>query len=168
MLPLDDPRWKTYHGGYRVAYDASEPLLRLFATGGAEDVFDELWNELHHQGDVDQASYAALPHLLEFARQSKTLNWNTFGLIATIELVRPRNPDVAPELRLSYFSALDSIPGVLANHPDDEWNALLMQCATACIALSRGQREFGHIYSELSLEHGRAWFKGEFDIDPSA
>lgn len=44
MLSLDDPRWKHLQGGDRVPYDASVALARL-ARG--EDVWDELWQELH-------------------------------------------------------------------------------------------------------------------------
>ena len=89
MLALDDSRWKTYKGGYGVKYDASIPLRRLFEGGARQKIWNELWEELHHQGDVGTASYAAVPHLLEFARVSKKLDWNVFGLIATIELARP-------------------------------------------------------------------------------
>lgn len=41
------------HGGYRIPYDASAPLIQLEA---GRHVWDELWNELHHQGDVGDAS----------------------------------------------------------------------------------------------------------------
>jgi hypothetical protein len=60
MLPLDDPRWQSYKGGYRVPFDASAGLRRLLADGSTEDLWEEFWTELHHQGDVHQASYAAV------------------------------------------------------------------------------------------------------------
>jgi hypothetical protein len=53
-------------------------------------IFEELWNELHHQNDVGEASYAAVPYLLEFARKSEKLDWNVFALISTIELSRTK------------------------------------------------------------------------------
>jgi hypothetical protein len=58
-MSLDDLRWQELHGGYRVPFDASE-LLRRLEQG--QDIWDELWQELHHQGDVGEASYAAVSH----------------------------------------------------------------------------------------------------------
>src|SRR5437588_9974665 len=89
MLPLDDPRWQSYAGGYGGPYDASVPLRRLFEQGASAELWDELWQELHHQGAVGPASFAAVPWLLDYARRSHELDWNAFGLIAVIELERP-------------------------------------------------------------------------------
>ena len=58
MLPLDDPRWKILIGGYQVSYDVSVPLHKLFERGGSKVLWDELWQELHHQGYLGTASYA--------------------------------------------------------------------------------------------------------------
>lgn len=76
MLALDDPRWKTLEGGYRVVYDASIALARLER---GEDVWKELWNELHHQGDVGESSYAAVPHLVRIAAARGSRAWNLYG-----------------------------------------------------------------------------------------
>src|SRR6188472_219744 len=115
MLPLDDPRWQSYKGGYRVPYDASPALRRLLTDGPDDELWEELWNELHHQGDLHQASYAAVPWLVEFIRCSPKLDWNAVGLIATIELERDqhRNPAVAEELSAGYDAAIRSLPEVL-------------------------------------------------------
>src|SRR5687768_7971139 len=115
MLPLDDPRWRTYKGGYLVRYDASPALRRLLAGGPDEALWEEFWGELHHQGDVHQASYAAVPWLVEFTRRSRKLDWNALALVATIELERGRggNPKVAKELAAGYAAAVRSLPGVL-------------------------------------------------------
>src|SRR5690242_539660 len=108
MLPLDDARWQSYMGGYRMAYDASPALRRLLADGPNEELWEEFWTELHHQGDVHQASYAAVPWLAEFVRRSTRIDWNALALIAVIELARGRhrNPEVAAELSESYFAAV--------------------------------------------------------------
>ncbi|MBI3462617.1 MAG: hypothetical protein HY000_06080 [Planctomycetes bacterium] len=90
MLPLADPRWQSYMGGYRVLYDASPGLRRLLADGPNEELWEEFWTELHHQSDVHQASYAAVPWLVEFVRRSSKIDWNALALVATIEL--ERNP----------------------------------------------------------------------------
>jgi hypothetical protein len=64
MLPLSDPKWRTFDGGYRDKYDASVPLARLESEiEGLDSVWSELWENLHHQGDVGIGSYAAIPHI---------------------------------------------------------------------------------------------------------
>src|SRR5258707_118280 len=148
MLPLDDRRWQTYKGGYRVAYDASPGLRRLLANGPDEELWEEFWTELHHQGDVHQASYAAVPWFVEFVRRSSKIDWNALALVATIELERDqhRNPKVAQELSVDYYAAIKSLPGVLGTHQDQEWSELVVQSAVACIALARGHRWFARAY----------------------
>jgi hypothetical protein len=67
MINLDDMKWKEFDGGYRMPYDASVPLTRLEQATSSEEIdaiFAELWNELHHQGDVGLASYFSVPHIL--------------------------------------------------------------------------------------------------------
>ncbi len=113
MLPLDDPRWQSYTGGYRTPFDASALLRQLFDRGASPELWDELWLQLHHQGDVGTASFAAVPWLLESARRSPELDWNAFGLIAVIELERLHycgNRPMPAELEESYAKAIDRLP----------------------------------------------------------
>ena len=161
MLPLDDPRWKTLTGGYQVPYDASGPLHKLFERGGSKELWDELWQELHHQGDLGTASYAAVPHLLEFARRSPRLDWNVFGLIAVIELERPSNPSVPAFLAAGYFRAIKELPAVVGSHPQQEWDEILTRHIVCCIALARGQRVLARVYLEMGLDAARQWLWGE-------
>lgn len=61
-MDFDDIGWAGLLGGYRVPYDPRNALRRL-EGGDAEAAWQELWAELYHQGDVGEASYAAVPHL---------------------------------------------------------------------------------------------------------
>jgi hypothetical protein len=164
MLPLDDPRWRTFKGGYRVTYDASAVLRHLIFDGPDESVWQELWDELHHQGDLDQASYAAVPWIVESIRRSQKIDWNPLAMIATIELERVGhdNPPVNAELEADYFSAVHSLPEVLGTHSDHEWSELVVQFAVACIALARGQRWLARAYFELDRGTAGEWFSREF------
>lgn len=90
MLALSDSRWRELRGGYRVVYDASVALLRLEK---GENVWDELWQELHHQGDLGEASYAAVPHLVRIAGGRRERDWNFYGLVSIIEVERHRKPN---------------------------------------------------------------------------
>jgi len=88
MLPLFDPKWASLLGGYRVPYDPSDALSRLEQ---GEDAWDELWRELHHQGDLGEASYAAVSHLVRIAAQAHQRDWNFYGLVSTIEFERHKS-----------------------------------------------------------------------------
>jgi hypothetical protein len=165
MLPFDDPRWRNYRGGYRSNYDASTAMHRLIDDGPSPEVWEELWNELHHQGDVDQASYAAVPWLVEFIRRSPAIDWNALALIALVELERPSNPEPAPELADAYMASIRSLPAILGAHPDQNWSELVTQSAVACIALARGQRWLAKAYFELDHDTAGRWFSEEFGWD---
>ncbi|WP_435006092.1 hypothetical protein P12x_003753 [Tundrisphaera lichenicola] len=164
MLPLDDTRWQSYLGGYRVPYDASVGLTSFLDGKPPDPIWEEFWDELHHQGDVHQASYAAVPWLIEFIRRIPKLDWNPVDLVATIELQRDqlRNPKVAPELADSYFLAIRALPEILSTHPDRDWGEDVVGPAVACIALARGQRWFARACIELDRDTAGRWFTEEF------
>jgi len=114
MLSLDDIRWTTMHGGYKMPFDPRPLFERLEAGIDTEAVWSELWNELHHQGDVDEASYASVPHLVRIYRKRTTAEWNTYAIVAIIELARARgsNPDVPEWLAKDYFAAIAELAGL--------------------------------------------------------
>lgn len=142
MLPLFDPKWASLKGGYRVPYDASDALSRLER---GEDVWEELGDELHHQGDVDEASYAAVPHLVRIAAQQDRRDWNFYGLVSIIEVERHRqsNPPLPDWLSDDYEAALQSMQRLaLLDLPqqDDPWT---VQAILAALALCKGQLKLG-------------------------
>jgi hypothetical protein len=104
MLALDDPRWRELLGGYKVPYDASGALRRLER---GDDAWKELWEELHHQGDLGEASYAAVPQLVRIGTGLPRRDWHFYGLLALVEFERhrPSNPPVPDWLELDYRRA---------------------------------------------------------------
>ena len=159
MLALDDPRWKELKGGYRTPYDAS-PALKALETSHDQTkqtaLWNELWDELHHQGDVGEASYAAVPHLLRIVQAKPRLDWNCFALIAVIELERhrPGNPAIPADLKDDYQHALGSIMDVAGSHADQQWDALLASSVFAAVAAAKGLEVIARAL--LELDSGRA------------
>ncbi|MBS1507057.1 MAG: hypothetical protein JSS79_10465 [Bacteroidetes bacterium] len=97
MITLDDKLWKELKGGYKVVYDVSVPLRKLERSNDKKEInkiYEELWNELHHQGDVELASYLALPQLVRIAKDKKLFDWNVLAICVTIEQQRhqEKNP----------------------------------------------------------------------------
>lgn len=108
MLDFDDPRWLTMTAGYRKAYDPRSVLLRLDESQGRDGAaWNELWEELYHQGDVGEVSYAVIPHLVRIIGSSSAVDWNLFGLANIIEIQRhaKSNPDLPTWLANSYVNA---------------------------------------------------------------
>lgn len=106
-MELDDPHWTRMLGGYRVPYDPRGALLALEQGDNIAGAWNELWNELHHQGDVGEASYAAVPHLVRIHAARGVPDWNTYALIATIDDARRdgRNPELPTNLGQAYEEA---------------------------------------------------------------
>jgi hypothetical protein len=155
MLPLDDERWKMLLGGYRIPYDASVPLRKLEQTTDPQEenaIWQELWEELHHQGDVGSASYAAVPHILRIVRQKKRLDWNPLGLVTIIELWRHtrKNPPIPDDFIQSYLTALNEVPEILAELPKEGWDELFTRSASALLSVSHGHLLLADAILELS------------------
>jgi len=103
MTQPSDPKWNDLRGGYRVQYDPRAAIAALRVDPLNQTLWEELWNQLHHQGDVGDASYAAVPLLID-ACSSTPRGWNFYGLIATIEAARHRrkNPPIPEWLVPAY------------------------------------------------------------------
>jgi len=151
MLTLDDPRWSSLHGGYRLPYDATPALRRLAGDWTDRATWEELWNELHHQGDVGAASYAALPVLVELARGARTRDWNVYALAATIETERHarRNPPLPTWLATDYRQAWAKLAELALEDLREAGDRDLMRSALAVVALARGDLKLGALLAGL-------------------
>ncbi|BAB50718.1 hypothetical protein [Mesorhizobium japonicum] len=141
MSILDDSRWSGLKGGYKVVYDPRPALQTLTVHYTSKSAWDELWNELHHQGDVGDASYAAVVELVRISKDHAPAYWGAYGLAATIEEARQlddRNPPVPdwiePHYRAAWRTLLHLALRDLATKIDDE----TANCALAVVALRRG------------------------------
>jgi len=72
MLSFDDKRWNNLMGGYKTPFDPRPSLQKLESHQDTASAWEELWEELHHQGDVGDASYAAIPELVRIPSQRKS------------------------------------------------------------------------------------------------
>lgn len=157
MLPLDDPRWSEYIGGYQVAYDASEALRRLLDGPEAEGALEELENELCHQGDLGGASYASLPWIVEYLRRCPELDARAVGLVLTIEFGRPFNRGQMPqEVIDGYEIAMRQLPDIVLSKRGGRWDDRQVQVAAAVLALGQENGWFARTYYELDramLDH---------------
>jgi len=139
-MNLSDPKWSTLVGGYRVPYDPRPALMKLTANVEDKSAWDELWNELHHQGDVGLASYLAVPHLLRIAKEKQLFDFNVFGLVAAIEVERHNNNPVLPkEYEAEYLQALrERLPELVKIGLTKDWDVSLAATVLSAVAASKG------------------------------
>lgn len=146
MLHLDNEIWKTLKGGYKVPYDVSEPLKALFKSESdleIDSLIDELWNQLHHQGDVGLASYYAIPHLVLLASgiRMRQHALNLLNLIVTIETARlnPNNPELPVGIEDDHDEAMHRLGILSFSLIKENWNLQIASTILSAIAVHKGE-----------------------------
>lgn len=156
MISLEDARWSNMTGGYKMPFDPRLLIERLETDTDTTDVWQELWNELHHQGDVGEASYAAVPFLVESYRKRRGLEWNTYAIVAIIELAREEddNPEIPQWIAGDFFQAIRSLAEVGISELMQAKDTDNIRAILSVIAISKGLRAHGKFlvnYSEDEL-----------------
>ena len=154
MLTADDSRWSTLKGGYRLPLDPRALVKKLDSQSDTKAVWDELCNELHHQGDVGDASYAAVPLLVEAHRKHGEADWNTYALVSVIELARTErhNPPIPVWLSDDYFSAIQKLSNMGLHELADAKDNDTARAILSVIALAKGLRTHAKFLVEYSEE----------------
>jgi hypothetical protein len=80
MINLEHAPWLKKTGGHQMPFDPRPLLKRLETDSDTTEVWQELWEELHHQGDVGEASYAAVRFLVGSYRKRRVLHWNNYPI----------------------------------------------------------------------------------------
>jgi hypothetical protein len=157
MLSFDDARWTDLCGGYRVPFDPRPALRLLERNESVASAWHELWEKLHHQGDVDAASYAALPHLVRVHGIRRVADWNTYALAVVIEECRkdPRNPDLPAWLQDSYKAALMELVDLGLREFKDAKEPVLIDSIIAVFAIAKGRRSLARLASDYSEDERR-------------
>lgn len=169
LIDLDDPFWEKLDSGY----DDFDPRVRewvktLMTNNFPESHWEFLWDELHHQNDVWESSYAVVPYLAKYAATYKKFSWQVFGFPVVVELARldTDNPSMPPEIELSYFWAFKELARLAIEL--ESWSEEQTPVISACIALAKGQRLFSRAYLELSSKDTAARFlQDEIGWEPS-
>ena len=122
---------------YREEYDPF-PALDLLKTDRAT-ALDELYENLHHQGDVDTASYAAIPALV---------NAGELDLVCIIEICRyyEGNP-VIPEYLIAEYTS--SIEKAIQQVPKDK---SLLQSFYSLHASFNGHHDLAQAINLMSIQ----------------
>jgi hypothetical protein len=114
------------------------------------------WEELHHQGDIGEASSAAVPFLVRSYQERGALDWNTYAIVAIIELARKdgKNPDVPQWISGDYSQAIGQLAEIGTTEVLKAETAEDVRAILSIIAIIRGLRIQGKLlmnYSEDEL-----------------
>ena len=147
MLKFDDPRWEALEGGYGIPYDPRPALARLERDSDLGPVWAELWENLHHEGEVGEASYASVPHIVRIARSRAMQDWNVFALVGTIGLEKGMsgNPGLPTWLVDSYEDAWEQLFELARGGLADAGDTLTLRCLLATIAIAKGDPRRGRL-----------------------
>jgi hypothetical protein len=166
MQPLSfgDPRWETLEAGYRAPVDLRPLLRRLEDAERLDEVWPELWQELYHQGDVGEGSFAAVPHIVRIYRARGTVDWNAYSLVGTVELARGKtgNPEVPDWLKASYFAALKELTALGLQELARTEDETAIRSILGVVAISKGARTFGRILVEFDEAEAATLLKQAF------
>jgi hypothetical protein len=151
-MELSDPRWTSLDGGRRLPFDPRPALRRLEDGVDVSGAWDELWEGLHHQGDVGEASYACVPHLVRIHEARGVPDWNTYALVATIDLARDRrhNPQVPSWLDAEYVSAINHLAELVLREFPRATDQAAVRSMLAVLAIWKSARTHGRALVELS------------------
>jgi len=152
LMELNDPRWASLKGGYGVPFDPRPALFQLADGTDIQGAWGQLWDGLHHQGDVGEASYACVPHLVRIHEARGMPDWNTYAIVATIDLARDRrrNPTIPAWLGAEYAGAIEHLAGLALRELSRAIDRETTRSMLAVLAIWKGARVHGRVLVELS------------------
>ena len=150
-IDLDDSRWADLYGGYRTPYDPRASLRALEEDRDPSAAWEEFWEELHHQGDVGDASYASVIALVDIQKRKRSLGWQFYALASTIEIARHRktNPIVPEWLSFAYRASWVELLTLALDELRTAHEEILVQATLAVVALAKGQLKLGAFLEHL-------------------
>jgi len=157
MLALDSPRWATMRkeGAYSTVVPSL--LARLYKPANfmdEEGAFRSLKLAVIRCGQVDEVSYAAVPHLLSLAKSGGLMPWDYLGLVAEIEARRTvgMGSTVPDDLARAYFDALQGVPQLVADCKPNGASENVVGRLAGVLAVAYGQPRLGMAIIELGYE----------------
>lgn len=151
MIDLNDARFKNLAGAYRKPYDVSHSLRTMEANGPSQELWDGLWSNLYHQGQIGEASLAAVPCMARVMKMQKTRDWNLYALAGIIELSRNvnGNPEVPDWLSLDYRTGLGDLMEMGINDLRLNIDMYTLRSILGFISLMKGSNDTARLLLEL-------------------
>jgi hypothetical protein len=167
-FPLSDSRWKSYQGGYRQPFDARPLVEALRSSPNDRSLWDTVWNELHHQGDIGEASYAFVTHLPSLITQAERPIEQALSFAAVVERQRcvSNNPPLPPELDCSYHAALRELLTISITAWPVTASPGKISAFCSLLAVASGQPVLSKAYFELGINEAKSFLKEQVGYEP--
>jgi hypothetical protein len=141
MLALDDPRWEELRDAYGEGSEVAEVLAELEEPELDSEFWSDLYSRICHQYTVYTSTYAAVPHLVEYARavppERRLDPLLLVGLAHACSFLDDA-PDMPSDLRFAYDAAIKSAAPLLRE----------------CLAIPLTESQFRYVQSALAALHG--------------
>ena len=136
-LADDDERWSSLRSVDGLSYDPRAALRRL--ANGDASAWDELWGELHRQGRIGDAAYAALPEIVRVHEARGVPDFNTFAFAVMIDDARrgDDNPPLPEWLRRDYLLAWGKLELLALSEFPKAHGAELIHSLIATLAMAK-------------------------------
>jgi hypothetical protein len=151
-LPFDDTRWLTLTSGRRTHTDVRPLLKQLETSPDLQEVWDQLWDELVHQGDIGTASLVSVAHLVRLHLDRQSPDWNVYLMVSLVELRRGQgeNPDTPAWAAADYQTSISALSDrgllELPLASDSETKRAIL----GLLAITHQARVYGRVLAELS------------------
>ena len=168
MLDLDSPRWGELMHAHESGSGLPDLLRRVQAELSAdtqpdddvparalESAWFELASAICPMGEVNPASFAAVPHIVALAaRFDIEVRAQLLQLVARVEAGRhrPDAPPVPDDLEPAYRASLSRIPHLVAARVGDEWDPTTAQALAGILLVAKGHPHLGMAVIELAEE----------------
>jgi hypothetical protein len=127
-----------------------------------------VWEELHHQGDVGEASYALVPYLVEYQSRRRELDEQVFHYCVVVDLAQPenKNPPIPPELEFSYAMAIRKLPVIGAELLRRGCPEAVVMGVAAATALAAGHRVLARAYIDFGRPDALEYLRNLNGFEP--
>ncbi len=185
MLPLDSKQWAELHHAYGAGVDIPALLIKLQEhrdpnSPAYDDMWEDIWGILCHQGVVGSASYAAVPYIVEVAAQLPPHHrFDYLHFVGDVEIFRLTGPDanIPDFLQPSYFAAHNQAIRLILECLKSEWSEAELRILVGTLTLLKGKHQLGAgilrlykattcpICSTTFPTDGYSWFKEHQNVD---
>ena len=157
MLRLDDEKWASLYGGYRVPVDIPGLLRALEEAREPQVAWSALWDQLLHQGTSGVGSVAAVPHLVRIHQMREGSDWNVYALVAAIDAASQRqdNPSVPDWLQSDYKQALEQLATQGLSELPTATDPQTAHSILAVLSIAFGIPVYGHFMTEFTEDEVR-------------
>lgn len=143
-----DIEWDNLLGGYRVPYDPRVAISNIEIESSDNESWNELFDNLYHQGDLGVASYASIPRLVDiFSNKPRVGEFYTLIAVVESQRYRTTNPSVPAWLADSYTKSIQSAKSLalidLGSCKDEQ----TIRSSLAVVALASGDHALGILIS---------------------